>query len=127
MARKTKAEMLAEQELRELEYKEDRIKNWFPRLMAVMTEADELSVPDTESFRVMIRGNYLNNVQYDLPVKLEDNEWFSDNLYCLEELEDMIVARKLKEDKERLQDQFRRSGLAKLTNEEKVALGLVTK
>ena len=127
MARKTKAELLAEQELRELEYKEDCIKNWFPRLMAVMTEADELSVPDTESFRIMIRGNYLNNVQYDLPVKLEDNGWFSDNLYCLEELEDMIVARKLKEDKERLQDQFRRSALAKLTNEEKVALGLVTK
>ena len=125
---RTKAEILAEQALRDKEYYEELVRNWFPRLMAVMMEADEISVPDTESFRILIRGNYSNNVQYDLPVNLDpDDNSFNDTIYCLQEFEDMIVARKLKEEKERIQAQLRNSGLSKLSHDEKVALGLMTK
>lgn len=126
MARKTKAEMLAEQELSELEYKEDCIKNWFPRLMAVMTEADEVYVLDVNTFSIKMRGKF-GAVQYDLPAQLMNDKNFLENMYTLEEFEEMITAKREAEELRRIQAVIRAQALAKLTNEEKVALGLVTK
>ena len=123
MARKTKAELLAEQELRDHEYRMECITNWFPRLMAVMAEADEVYVLDVNTFSIKMRGR-LVAVQYDLPAQLMNDKNFQDNMYTLEEFEEMIAAKREAEERERIQAALRVSALAKLTDEEKIALGV---
>lgn len=120
MARKTKAEMLAEQEALRHREEEQARQEYLPRLMQSLEEAQKYN------YEVVIKEGKLN---LGLPFRREPEYTFSwgwtwSDQYQLEELEDKLAQYKREREEELARIAAKEAALNKLTAEERKLLGL---
>lgn len=120
MARKTKAEKLAEQEaLRQLQEEQAR-QEYLPRLMKSLEEAQKYG------YQIIVKEGKLNLHQefHREPEFTFSCEWTYTNQYQLEELEDKLAQLKREREEELARIAAKEAALNKLTAEERKLLGL---
>ena len=120
MARKTKAEKLAEQEaLRQVQEEQAR-REYFPRLMKSLEEAQEYG------YEVVIKEGKLTLARpFYLEVEFTFSwAWSWNSQYQLEELEDKLAYYKREREEELARIAAKEAALNKLTAEERKLLGL---
>ena len=120
MARKTKAEKLAEQQALIQLQEEQARQEYLPRLMARLEEAQEYG------YEVVIKEGKLNLYQefHHEPEFTFSWGWTWSNQYQLLELEDKLAQYKREREEELARIAAREAALNKLTAEERKLLGL---
>lgn len=121
MPRKSKAELDAEREEFRKQQEEELRNGYFPYLLKQLGRASKLgfSIEVEEETFVVSYSNYSGKVQVKLPAYFSKHAWNS--LYDLEW--DLNTEEKLREEELR-RINIRTSALAKLTPEERTALGV---